>query len=166
MGQGLGTLGGQQAGMSAQYAQTMGGLGSTLAGIGAGQSQEAVRQGVGIGSLGTSQANIAGAGQNMLGQQAQLQSQLGALGQTQQQRINDAAYQATLRQKYEPMQRYSWMSDILKPTIGSATSTLATTTAPSPSGLSQLVGGGLGALSLNKAIGGNPLGGLFGAQTA
>ena len=166
MGQGLGTLGGQQAGMSAQYAQTMGGLGSTLAGIGAGQSQEAVRQGVGIGSLGTSQANIAGAGQNMLGQQAQLQSQLGALGQTQQQRINDAAYQATLRQKYEPMQRYSWMSDILKPTIGSATSTLATTTAPSPSGLSQLVGGGLGALSLNKAIGGNPLGSLFGAQTA
>jgi hypothetical protein len=162
MGQGLGTLGGQQAGMSAQYAQTMGGLGSTLAGIGAGQSQEAVRQGVGIGSLGTSQANIAGAGQNMLGQQAQLQSQLGALGQTQQQRINDAAYQATLRQKYEPMQRYSWMSDILKPTIGSATSTLATTTAPSPSGLSQLIGGGVVALGLNKAIGGNPLGGLFG----
>jgi hypothetical protein len=162
MGQGLGTLGGQQAGMSAQFAQTMGGLGSTLAGIGAGQSQEAVRQGVGIGSLGTSQANIATAGQNMLGQQAQLQSALGALGQTQQQRIDDAAYQQALRQSYEPYQRYSWMADILKPTIGSAQSTLATTTAPSPSTLSQLIGGGIGLLGLNQAIGGNPLGGLFG----
>ena len=165
MGQGLGTLGGQQAGMSAQFAQTMGGLGSTLAGIGAGQSQEAVRQGVGIGSLGTSQANIATAGQNMLGQQTQLQSALGALGQTQQQRIDDAAYQQALRQSYEPYQRYSWMADILKPTIGSAQSTLATTTAPSPSTLSQLIGGGIGLLGLNQAIGGNnPIGGLFGGS--
>jgi hypothetical protein len=163
MGQGFGALGGQQAGTQAQYAQTLGGLGSGLAGIGAGQAQEAARLGMGIGSLGTTQANIAGAGQNMLGQQAQLQSQLGALGQTQQQRILDAQYQGDLRQQYEPYQRYNWMSDMLKPTIGSASSTLTATTAPSPSPISQLIGGGIGMLGLNKAIGGNPLGTLFGS---
>ena len=162
MGQGLGSLGGQQAGAQAQYAQTLGGLGSGLAGIGAGQAQEAARLGLGIGSLGTTQANIASAGQNMLGQQSQIQSALGALGQTQAQRGLDAAYQNDLRQQYEPYQRYNWMSDIIKPTIGSSSSTLAATTAPNQSGLSQLIGGGIGLLGLNKAIGGNPLGSLFG----
>ena len=162
LGQGLGSLGGQQAGAQAQYAQTLGGLGSGLAGIGAGQAQEAARLGLGIGSLGTTQANIASAGQNMLGQQSQIQSALGALGQTQAQRGLDAAYQNDLRQQYEPYQRYNWMSDIIKPTIGSSSSTLAATTAPNPSGLSQLIGGGIGLLGLNKAIGGNPLGSLFG----
>mgnify|MGYP003642503965 CR=1 FL=1 len=161
LGQGLGSLGGQQAGAQAQYAQTLGGLGSGLAGIGAGQAQEAARLGLGIGSLGTTQANIASAGQNMLGQQSQIQSALGALGQTQAQRGLDAAYQNDLRQQYEPYQRYNWMSDIIKPTIGSSSSTLAATTAPNPSGLSQLIGGGIGLLGVNKAIG-NPLGGLFG----
>ena len=162
MGQGLGSLGGQQAGAQAQYAQTLGGLGSGLAGIGAGQAQEAARLGLGIGSLGTTQANIASAGQNMLGQQSQIQSALGALGQTQAQRGLDATYQGDLRQAYEPYQRYNWMSDIIKPTIGSSSSTLAATTAPNPSGLSQLIGGGIGLLGLNKAIGGNSLGSLFG----
>ena len=161
LGQGLGSLGGQQAGAQAQYAQTLGGLGSGLAGIGAGQAQEAARLGLGIGSLGTTQANIASAGQNMLGQQSQIQSALGALGQTQAQRGLDATYQGDLRQAYEPYQRYNWMSDIIKPTIGSSSSTLAATTAPNPSGLSQLIGGGIGLLGVNKAIG-NPLGGLFG----
>ena len=161
LGQGLGSLGGQQAGAQAQYAQTLGGLGSGLAGIGAGQAQEAARLGLGIGSLGTTQANIASAGQNMLGQQSQIQSALGALGQTQAQRGLDATYQNNLRQAYEPYQRYNWMSDIIKPTIGSSSSTLAATTAPNPSGLSQLIGGGIGLLGVNKAIG-NPLGGLFG----
>ena len=163
MGQGYGGLGGQQAGAQAQYAQTLGGLGSGLAGIGAGQAQEAARLGMGIGSLGTTQANIAGAGQNMLGQQAQLQSQLGALGQTQQQRMLDVQHQGDLRQQMEPMQRFSWMSDMLKPQLGSSGSALAMSSAAPPSGLSQLIGGGLGALGLNQAIG-NPLGNLFGTN--
>ena len=163
MGQGFGALGGQQAGAQAQYAQTLGGLGSGLAGIGAGQAQEAARLGMGIGSLGTTQANIAGAGQNMLGQQAQLQSQLGALGQTQQQRMLDVQHQGDLRQQQEPMQRYSWMSDMLKPQLGSSGTSLAMASAAPPSGWSQLIGGGLGALALNKTIG-NPLGSLFGTD--
>jgi hypothetical protein len=163
MGQGYGALGGQQAGAQAQYAQTMGALGSGIAGIAAGQSQEAVRAAMGYGSLGTTQANIAGAGQNMLGQRAQLQSQLGALGQTQQQRIYDVQHQGDLRQQMEPMQRYSWMSDMLKPQLGSSGSALAMSSAAPPSGWSQLIGGGLGALGLNKVIG-NPLGTLFGTD--
>ena len=164
MGQGYGGLGGQQAGAQAQYAQTLGGLGSGLAGIGAGQAQEAARLGMGIGSLGTTQANIAGAGQNMLAQQAQLQSQLGALGQTQAQRILDVKHQGDLRQQMEPMQRFGWMGDMLKPQLGSSGSALAMASAAPPSGWSQLIGGGLGALGLNQAIG-NPLGNLFGTGT-
>ena len=161
MGQGLGALGAQQAGVGAQYAQTLGGLGTSLGSIGQAQAQEAARLGLGIGSLGTTQANIAGAGQNMLGQQAQLQSQLGALGQTQQQRENDIAYQNAIKQQYEPYQRYTWFSDILKPTIGSSQSSITQATAPTPSVWSQLVGAGIGGLSLNKNLG-NPIGELFG----
>ena len=69
------------------------GVSQLLAGIGATQSQEAIRTGSGIGSFGTLQANLAGTGQGLLGQQAQLQSQLGSLQQTQEQRVLDAARQ-------------------------------------------------------------------------
>ena len=120
--------------------------------------------GLGIGSLGTTQANIANLGQGMLGQQAQVQSQLGALGQQTQQRQFDADYQQALRQAYEPYQRFGWMSDILKPTIGTGQSTLTGATAPSPSGFSQLVGAGIAGLGINQAIG-NPLGKAFGSPT-
>ena len=54
------------------------------------------------------------------------------------------------------------MSDVFKPQIGSAQSTLGSAVAPSPSPLSQAIGVGVGALGLNKALG-NPFGGLFGS---
>ena len=160
-GQGLTGLGQAQAGLQTGFAQARGGLGAQLSGLGAQQAQEAARLGLGIGSLGTTQANIANLGQGMLGQQAQLQSQLGSLGQQTQQRQFDADYQRSLRQAYEPYQRFGWMSDILKPTIGTGQSTLTGATAPSPSGFSQLVGAGIAGLGLNQAIG-NPLGKAFG----
>jgi len=137
------------------------GLAQLLAGIGTTQSQEAVRLGAGIGGLGTTQANLAGAGQNLLAQQSQLQSQLGAIGQTQEQRALDAARQSQLQQAFEPFQRISFVSDIFKPSIGSASTTLGTNVAPSASPLSQAIGLGIGALGLNRALD-NPLGGLFG----
>ena len=137
------------------------GVAQLLTGIGGTQSQEAVRQGAGIAGLGTSQANLAGMGQNLLSQQAQLQSQLGSLGQTQTQRELDAARQTQLQRAYEPFQRINFMSDIFKPAIGSATSAIGTNVAPSPSPLSQGVGLGITAIGLNKALG-NPLSGLFG----
>ena len=138
------------------------GIAQLLGGLGQAQSQEAVRQSAALGTLGTSQANLAGAGQNLLTQQAQLQSQLGAIGQTQSQRQLDAARQSQLQQAFEPFQRISFMSDVFKPQIGSAQSTLGSAVAPSPSPLSQAIGVGVGALGLNKALG-NPFGGLFGS---
>ena len=138
------------------------GVSQLLGGLGASQAQEAVRLGGGIAGLGSSQANIAGAGQNLLAQQAQLQSQLGALGQTQSQRELDAARQSQLQQSYEPFQRLSFMSDIFKPQVGSAQSTLGVTVAPSPSPLSQAIGLGIAGLSANRALE-NPLGKLFGS---
>ena len=140
------------------------GVAQLLGGLGSAQAQEAVRLGGGIAGLGTQQANIAGVGQNLLGQQAQIQSQLGSLAQTQSQRELDAARQSELQQSFEPFQRISFMSDIFKPQIGSAGSTLGMNVAPAPSPLSQAIGLGIGAFGLNKSLG-NPLGDLFGSAT-
>jgi hypothetical protein len=140
------------------------GVAQLLGGLGSAQAQEAVRLGGGIAGLGTQQANIAGTGQNLLGQQAQIQSQLGSLAQTQSQRELDAARQTQLQQSFEPFQRISFMSDIFKPQIGSAGSTLGMNVAPAPSPLSQAIGLGIGAFGLNRQLG-NPLGDLFGSAT-
>ena len=140
------------------------GVAQLLGGLGSAQAQEAVRLGGGIAGLGSQQANIAGLGQNLLGQQAQIQSQLGSLAQTQSQRELDAARQSQLQQSFEPFQRISFMSDIFKPQIGSAGSTLGMNVAPSPSPLSQAIGLGIGAFGINQKLG-NPLGNLFGSAT-
>lgn len=137
-------------------AQLLGGLGSTT-------SQEAARLGAGIAGIGTTQANIAGTGQSLIGQQSQLFSQLGAAQQTQAQRELDAARQSELQQSYEPFQRVSFMSDIFKPQIGSAQSTLGVQVAPSPSPISQAIGAGIAGFGVNKALG-NPFGELFGSS--
>ncbi len=137
-------------------AQLLGGLGSTV-------SQEATRLGAGIGSLGSAQVQLAGTGQGLIGQQAQMFSQLGATNQTQAQRELDAARQAELQQSYEPFQRISFMSDIFKPQIGSAQSTLGAQVAPSPSPISQAIGAGVAGFGINKALG-NPFGELFGSS--
>ena len=138
------------------------GVSQLLGGLGSAQSQEAVRLGGGIAGIGTQQANIAGQGQNLLGQQAQIQTQLGSLAQTQAQRELDARRQSELQQSFEPFQRISFMSDIFKPQIGSAGSTLGMNVAPAPSPLSQGIGAGMGVFGINQALG-NPLGPLFGS---
>jgi hypothetical protein len=138
------------------------GVAQLLGGLGGQQAQEAVRLGGGIAGIGTQQANLAGQGQNLLGQQTQIQTQLGALAQTQAQRELDAARQSELQQSFEPFQRISFMSDIFKPQIGSAGSTLGMAVAPAPSPLSQGIAAGMGTFGINRALG-NPLGSLFGA---
>ena len=138
------------------------GISQLLAGVGQAQSQEGLRTGAAIGQFGAQQAGLAGTGQGLLGQQALLQSQLGALGQTQTQRELDAARQTELQQSFEPFQRIQFMSDIFKPAIGSAQSTIGQTVAPSPSPFSQAIGAGIAGLGVNKALG-NPIGQL-GAQ--
>ena len=137
------------------------GVGQLLAGIGQATGQEAIRTGAGIGQFGGLQAGLANQGLGLLGQQTQLQSQLGALGQTQDQRVMDAARATEMQQLYEPFQRLSYMGDIFKPSIGSAGSTLGVSTAPSQSQLSQGIGLGIAGLGVNQAYG-NPLGNIFG----
>ena len=133
------------------------GISGLLGQIGQAQSQEGTRLGEGIGQFGTLQANLAGIGQGLVGQEVQTLSGLGALQQTQAQRELDAARQSELQQAYEPFQRTGFISDIFKPSISSGASTIGVTTAPSPSPLSQAIGVGVGALGLNKALG-NPFG--------
>ena len=137
------------------------GISQLLGGIGQGKSQEAIRGGSALGQLGISQANLGGAGQNMLQNQIQGQSQLGGLGQQQEQRQLDASRANALAQQYEPYQRVNFMSDIFKPSIGSAQTTMMTNVAPNASPLSQAIGAGIAGLGVNKALG-NPFGNLFG----
>ena len=136
------------------------GISGLLGQIGQAQSQEGTRLGQGIGQFGTLQANLAGIGQGLVGQEVQTLSGLGALQQTQAQRELDAARQSELQQAYEPFQRTGFISDIFKPSIGSGASTIGVTTAPSPSPLSQAIGVGVGALGLNKALD-NPFGNII-----
>jgi len=133
------------------------GVAQLLGQVGVGQTQAATQLGAGIGTFGTQQANLAGMGQGLVGQEAQLLSQLGATQQTQAQRELDAARQTQLQQAYEPFQRISYMSDIFKPSIGSAGTTLGTQVAPSPSPISQAIGAGIAGLGINKSLG-NPFG--------
>jgi len=140
------------------------GISGLLGQIGQAQSQEGSRLGQGIGQFGTLQANLAGIGQGLVGQETQTLSSLGALRQTQDQRELDAARQGTLQQSYEPFQRVGFISDIFKPSIGSSSSTIGRATAPSPSPLSQAIGVGIGALGINKALD-NPFGDLLGSIT-
>ena len=136
------------------------GISQLLAQVGQAQSQEGIRTGSGIGQFGTLQANLAGMGQGLVGQEVQTLTGLGALSQTQQQRELDARRQAELQQAYEPFQRIGFTGDIFKPAIGSGASTIGVTTAPSPSPLSQAIGMGVGALGLQRALG-NPFGDIF-----
>ena len=136
------------------------GISQLLAQVGQAQSQEGIRTGAGIGQFGTLQANLAGMGQGLVGQEVQTLSGLGALSQTQAQRELDARRQTELQQAYEPFQRVGFMSDIFKPSISSGASTIGVTTAPSPSPLSQAIGAGVGAFGLQRALG-NPFGDIF-----
>ena len=136
------------------------GVAQLLGQIGAGQAQAASQYAGGIGTFGTQQANLAGMGQGLVGQEAQLLSQLGSAQQTQTQRELDAARQTQLQQAYEPFQRISYMSDIFKPNIGSAGSTLGMQVAPSagtPSPWSQAIGAGIAGLGINQGLK-NPFG--------
>ena len=140
LAQGYSNLGQAQGNAATQTAQTLSGLGTGMAGIGSAQGANAVQLGQGIGSLGTQQANIAGMGQNMMANQAQLQAQMGGLEQQNQQMQMDANQANALAQMYQPQQQVSWMSDIIKGTPSSQQS-ISTATAPSASPWSQLLGG-------------------------
>jgi hypothetical protein len=118
----------------------------------------------GIGAFGEAQQQLAGAGQALTQSQTQLLAGLGNLRQQQAQTELDAARQSQLQQIYEPYQRIGFTSDIFKPNIGSAATTLGSTVAPSPSPLSQAIGAGTAVLGGIKAFG-NPFESIFKPST-
>lgn len=106
--------------------------------------------GQGIGALGSSLAK-AGLSQAALGEAAQTGQQkdinallsLGGLEQQQAQQQMEAQRATDLERQYEPYQRLSFMSDIFRG-VPSTSSTLTSSTAPSPSTISQIAGLGVG----------------------
>ena len=125
---------------------------SLMGNIGAQQGQNANMLAQGIGQFGTAQSNYGNTAQGLLSNQQQLLSQFGAQNQQQAQRELDAQRQTELQQAYEPFQRISYTSDIFKPNIGSASSSIGMNVAPSPSPFSQFIGAGITGLGLNKAL--------------
>lgn len=106
--------------------------------------------GQGIGTLGSALAKT-GLSQAALGEAAQTGQQkdinallsLGGLEQQQAQSEFDAARTTDLERQYEPFQRISFMSDIFRGVPSTQTS-LTSSTAPSPSTISQIAGLGVG----------------------
>ena len=90
----------------------------------------------------------------------QAQMQAGAVQRGIGQAALDAQRATALQRSYEPFQRIGFTSDIFKPNIGSAATTLGTQVAPSPSPLSQAIGAGTAVLGGIKAFG-NPFESIF-----
>lgn len=125
----------QKAYEAAQQAQQFG----TTTGLQG--AQAATQAGLGLGQLGT-------ASQQAALQRAQAQEQFGGLGQAEQQKAMDLAYQDFLTQQQYPYKQLGFMSDILRGSANlAATGGKAIYEAP-PSMLSQVGGLGLGALGL------------------
>ena len=82
---------------------------------------------------------------------------IGSLQQGQAQALLDAARQGDLQQAYEPQQRLSYFSDILRG-VPSAQQTTASVTAPTPSLLSQIGGVAATGLGLAGQLGYRPFG--------
>lgn len=126
--------------------------------------------GQGLGALGGQLAKT-GLSQAALGESAQAAQQrdvnalmsLGGMEQSQAQAELDAARASALEQQYEPYQRISFMSDILRG-VPSSQTTVSSVTAPDPSRISQLGGLGLGIAGLSQAglFGQGGLSGIFG----
>jgi len=129
-------------------AATLGNLGKGIGGIGGD-----------IGALGVRQAGLGELAQQTGQQDVNVLSQLGGQQQAVQQQILDAARQTELQRQGEPFQRFGFLSDILRG-VPSSQSTFTTSTAPSPSPLSTLLGAGaaltgLGGLFKGSGILGN-----------
>ena len=135
----------QELGRSLQAAQGIGQLGGVQAGLAQG-----------IGQLGLGQASLSELGskiaQSEIGQLAQLGEQERQILQQQ----AEAQRATDLQTIYEPYQRLGFYSDILRG-APSTQQTISTASAPQPGFLNQLLGAGIGGLSLygaaNKAFG-------------
>ena len=129
-----------------QAAQGLGQVGSAMTAAGAQQGQLAQ----GIGNIGMQQAGLGELG-TKLG--IADQSNLFALGEQQRgilQAGDEANRQTQMQQIFEPYQRLGFYSDILRG-APSTQSTITQSATPDPSVLNQLLGAGIGGLSLYGA---------------
>ena len=110
------------------------------------------------GSLGAQQAGLGELAQQTNQQDVNVLSQLGGQQQAVQQQVLDAARQTELSAQGEPLQRFGFLSDVLRG-VPSTQSTFATATAPSPSPLSTLLGAGAALTGLGGLFKGS---GVFG----
>ena len=116
-----------------------------------------------FGKLGLQQAALGESAQAAQGRDVAMLSQLGGMEQQQQQAEIDAQRSTSLERQFEPYQRIGFMSDIFRG-VPSTTSTLTSTTSPSPSMISQIGGIGMGIAGLQQAGAFAP-GGIFGGVT-
>jgi hypothetical protein len=143
----LGQLGTSQAAIGGQYG-TMGGIMGALGAQQAGLAQA-------YQDLASGQVALGGAGQGFLGQDVGVLESVGTNLQKQQQLALDAARQTAMQQAYEPYQRIGYTSDIMRG-LPSVQSTVGTTTAPSPSPMSQALGAGVAGLGVYGVLSGQP----------
>lgn len=134
MGQGIGALAGQQAGLELQRAGTLGQLGTQM------------------GALGTQYGALGQATQQLGSADAQLLAGLGGLERQVAQNQLDAMRATQLQEQMAPYQQLGFVSDIYR---GAPTTQMSLTsqTAPSASPLQTATGLGIAGLSTAKATG-------------
>jgi hypothetical protein len=155
LGAGYGQLGAGRQALGQAYGQAAAGrqaLGQGYGQVGAGFGQLAAgRQALagtgqqlagGYQSLGGAMGGLAQLSQQLPAQDVAMLSQIGAQQQQQAQRAYDTQRQNILQQTYEPYQRVSYMSDILKG-VPSVQSKLTQGTGPSANPLSTALGAGI-----------------------
>jgi hypothetical protein len=136
LGQGIGALGAQQAGVDLSRAQSLGQFGTNLGALGVQQA-----------ALGQAQSQLRGADVNML-------AGVGALEQAAAQAQLDASRATRLQETMAPYQQLGFISDIYKgaPTSQMAlTSSTAPTASPFQSALGTVVGGVTTAAAASRA---------------
>ena len=138
IGQGIGSLAGQQFGIGAQMASGLGSLGSQ------------------IGNLGVQQAALGQSAQAMGQNDVNFLYNLGAQQQRQQQAVLDAERASKMQTAMQPYQQLAFQSDIYKgaPSTQMAMTSQAT---PTPSPFQQIAGLGVGLVSGASAAKGSGL---------
>ena len=143
----LGLAGADLTGQMAQAAGNIGSQGAQLGLTGAGQLQNLGKT---FGAVGESQAGLGQLCQQMLYQDVDALTKLGAQQQEFEQAQKDQKYKEDLQKLYQPYQKLGFYSDIIQ---GAPTSqmTISQSTAPTPTIGSQLIGAGTAGLGLATA---------------
>ncbi len=116
--------------------------------------------GQGIGQLGVQQAALGEAAQAAAQRDVNALFNIGGLEQAQRQSEYDVQRAAAIEQAYEPFQRFSYMSDILRG-VPSTSSTIAATSVPRPNPVASIFGTAQALSSMPGGSAGGILGGLL-----